>query len=54
VSGAVSGTHLLISEIGIRSVNTATVNDSTKFIESYNPTTGTSDLSTIALSDVNA
>lgn len=51
VPGSVPGSHLLISEIGIRGVNTMTVGDSTEFIEIYNPTSTVIDLSMVYLSD---
>lgn len=51
VPGSVPGTHLLISEVGIRGINSMTVGDSTEFIEIYNPTSIVIDLSTFYLSD---
>ena len=51
VPGGVSGTHLLISEIGIRGINSMSVGDSTEFIEIYNPTSTVIDLSMVYLSD---
>jgi hypothetical protein len=51
VAGGVVGTHLLITEIGSRGLNSATLADSTEFIEIFNPTSSTVDLSTLYLSD---
>ena len=54
VPAGITGTHLLISEIGVRGLNSATLGDSTEFIEIYNPTAAAVDLSTFYLSDANA
>jgi len=56
VSPAVVGTHLLITEVGVRGTNstTGTWADSTEFVEIYNPTSYTIDMSKYYLSDVNA
>jgi hypothetical protein len=48
----VAGTHLLITEVGWRGLNGACA-DSTEFVEIYNPTASTVDLSKYYLSDVN-
>jgi hypothetical protein len=53
VAGGVTGAHLLISEVGMRGLNSATQADSTEFLEIYNPTSTTVDLSQYYLSDVN-
>lgn len=54
VNPAVAGSHVLMTEIGVRGWNGAgTLNDSTEFIEIYNPTSNTIDLSKYYLSDVN-
>jgi len=55
VALGVTGLHLLITEVGWRGVNSslATWNDSTEFIEIYNPCTHSIDLSNYYLSDVN-
>jgi len=50
----VAGVHLLISEVGYRGLNSATCADSTEFVEIYNPTSLTVDLSKYYLSDVSA
>jgi hypothetical protein len=54
VAGGVTGTHLLITEVGWRGWNSATLADSTEFIEIFNPTAASIDLSCYYLSDVNA
>jgi hypothetical protein len=54
VSPAVAGSHLLITEVGVRGLNSATLADSTEFIEIYNPTSEQIDLTKYYLSDVNA
>lgn len=51
VAGGVTGSHLLITEVGWRGLNSATLADSTEFIEIYNPTAATVDLSVVYLSD---
>jgi hypothetical protein len=53
-SPVIAGTHLYITEVGWRGLNSATLTDSTEFIEIYNPTTASIDLSCYYLSDVNA
>ncbi len=53
VAAGVTGSHLMISEIGLRGINSATVNDSTEFIEIYNPALTAVDLSRYYLADVN-
>jgi len=52
---ALGGVHLLISEVGWRGTNSTTLSwaDSTEFVEIYNPTSTTIDLSKYYLSDVN-
>jgi hypothetical protein len=50
----VAGVHLLISEVGYRGLNSAACADSTEFLEIYNPTSSTIDLSKYYLSDVTA
>lgn len=52
-AAGVSGSHLLISEVGWRGINNATLADSTEFIEIHNPTGVTIDLSNTYLADVN-
>jgi hypothetical protein len=52
--GVVAGVHLLITEVGWRGLNSATCADSTEFVEIYNPTSSTVDLSKYYLCDVNA
>jgi subtilisin family serine protease len=52
VTGSLTGSHLLVSEVGMRGFNSA-VTDSAEFIEIHNPTAATIDLSTYYLSDVN-
>ena len=54
VPPGVTGTHLMISEVGVRGLNTATLGDSTEFIEIYNPTNSSVDLSNFYISDANA
>jgi subtilisin family serine protease len=54
VAGGVTGSHLLISEVGMRGFNTALLTDSTEFLEIYNPTASSVDLSRTYLCDVNA
>jgi len=51
VPAGITGTHLLISEVGWRGLNSPTLADSTEFIEIYNPTTSPVDLSVVYLSD---
>lgn len=53
VSGGITGVHLLITEIGWRGLNSATLADSTEFIEFYNPTGDFVDLGKCYVSDVN-
>jgi hypothetical protein len=53
-SGVVAGSHLLITEVGMRGLNSATLADSTEFVEIYNPTGAAIDLSNYYLSDVNS
>jgi len=50
----VGGVHLLISEVGYRGLNSATCADSTEFVEIYNPTSTTVDLSKYYICDVSA
>lgn len=54
VAGGITGAHLLITEIGWRGLNSATLTDSTEFIEIYNPTAAAVDLGNYYVSDVNA
>ena len=56
VAGGVTGSHLMITEVGMRGLNGATpqLADSSEFVEIYNPTTCTINLSRVYLSDVNA
>jgi hypothetical protein len=53
VAPGVTGVHLLITEIGWRGLNSATLADSTEFIEIYNPTNSAVSLGTLYVSDVN-
>jgi hypothetical protein len=54
VAAGVTGVHLLITEIGWRGLNSATLTDSTEFIEFFNPTNDFVDLGKYYVSDVNA
>jgi hypothetical protein len=54
VASGVTGVHLLITEIGWRGLNSATLTDSTEFVEIYNPTGDVVDLGKYYVSDVNA
>src|SRR5439155_18013599 len=54
VPPGVTGTHLMISVVGVRVLNTATLGDSTEFIEIYNPTNSSVHLSNFYISDANA
>lgn len=53
-SSGAAGAHLLISEVGLRGINSASLTDSTEFIEIMNPTPFAIDLSRVHLADVNA
>lgn len=55
VAGGVTGTHLLITEVGWRgwNANATTLADSSEFVEIFNPTAETINLSCYYLSDVN-
>jgi hypothetical protein len=50
----VAGTHLLISEVGYRGLNSPTCADSTEFVEIYNPTPEPVELDNYYLCDVSA
>ena len=53
VAAGVTGTHLLITEVGVRGLNSAASADSSEFVEIFNPTNCTFDLSGVYLADVN-
>jgi hypothetical protein len=53
VGAGVTGVHLLLTEIGWRGLNSATLADSTEFMEIYNPTNELLDLAKYHVSDVN-
>lgn len=48
-----TGAHLLITEVGWRGLNSATLADSTEYVEIYNPTAAVVVLSNCYISDVN-
>ncbi len=53
VCAGITGTHLLMTEVGWRGLNSKALADSVEFIEIYNPTTEPIDLTNYYVSDVN-